>query len=266
MVDDFLRRGWTRFSHDPLLADWAQTARTAGLQALNDPALAHWNQCEGTWFVGVDALPNDAEGRIGSSGPLIGEAVDFLRQLTGRLPEFPRAQLSVVRSGYPKPRQGEGPGAFRYRQRRDAAHVDGILASGPDRGRFVREPHAFILGVPLNSTDPGAAPLVVWEGSQDIMRKGFLSALAHHPVDHWADVDVTDAYRAARNAVFSSCPRRVLHAAPGEAFLLHPLVLHGISAFDAAASAPPEGRMTAYFRPAFDGSLQDWVSPDLYAT
>jgi hypothetical protein len=32
----------------------------------------------------------------------------------------------------------------------DAAHVDGLLAEGPEKRRYVREPHAYILGVTLS--------------------------------------------------------------------------------------------------------------------
>ena len=137
-----------------------------------------WLQCEGTWFVGVDALPNDPAGRLGDSVPLAGTAVDFIIQNFGRLPALHPAQVSVIYPGYPKPRAQETPAAFRFRQTRDAAHIDGILPQGPDRRRNLIEPHAFVLGLPLNHTSPGASPLVVWPDSPAIVRRHLAAAFA----------------------------------------------------------------------------------------
>ena len=78
--------------------------------------------------------------------------------------------------GYPKPRKGESESAFRYRLNRDAAHVDGLLPVGAHRQRMLKEPHAYVLGLPLNESAAGASPLVVWEGSHVIMAEVFLTA------------------------------------------------------------------------------------------
>ena len=45
--------------------NWADHALPAARAAVTDPANAQWHVCEGTWFVGVDALPNDIRGRVG---------------------------------------------------------------------------------------------------------------------------------------------------------------------------------------------------------
>ncbi|KUF09054.1 hypothetical protein AVJ23_19760 [Pseudoponticoccus marisrubri] len=248
--------GWRRFPADPRTLAWARAARVAGQAALADPALrARWLVCEGTWFVGVDALPNGPDGAL-SGVPLAGPAIDALAPL----PPLHRAQLSVTFPGYPRPREGEGAAGFGYRLRRDAAHVDGIRAEGPERRRFLREPHAFILGLPLNAADPGASPLVVWEGSHHVMAKALLAALAARPDLPPDQVDVTEAYLAARRQCFETCRRVELPARPGEALLLHRLVLHGVAPWAEGARAGPEGRMIAYFRPELSSGLRDWLS------
>jgi len=257
----FWNRGWVGFGFDPGVRDWADHARRAGRTALNDPRLAHWHVCQGTWFVGVDALDNDAVGRVAGSGPLGGPAVQFITAHLGGMPALHKGQVSVVWPGYPRPRDGEDGPSFRYRLKRDAAHLDGVKPVGPDRRRRIEEPHAFILGLPLTKTDPGAAPLVVWEGSHRIMRRALTAALTGHDPSEWGQVDVTEAYTQARREVFETCPRVVVHALPGEAYLLHRLVLHGVAPWEEGANAGPDGRMIAYFRPPLSGGVRQWLDP-----
>jgi hypothetical protein len=126
---------------------------------------------------------------------------------------------------------------------------------------MLREPHAFILGLPLTTADAGAAPLVVWEGSQTIIRRAFTAALAPHPPESWGDIDLTDVYHAARRESFATCPRVALPARPGEALLLHRMILHGMAPWADGATAEPEGRIIAYFRPEF-GCLADWLAAE----
>jgi len=163
MVAALATRGWTRFGWDSRTARWAEAAYAAGRKALEDPALAHWYHCENTWFVGVDALPNEASGALGDVD-LGGAAIEGLRAAFGPMPSLHPAQLSVMFPGYPKPRAGESDAAFRYRLNRDSAHVDGLLAEGPNRRRHMREPHAWTLGLPLTAPHPDAAPPVVVVG------------------------------------------------------------------------------------------------------
>lgn len=254
MVKDFLLKGWTRFGWDPDIAQWSAAAKEAGDAALRDPRLAHWYQCENTWFVGVDALPNTHSGAI-SGVALNGRAIDFIAQLFGPLPALHSAQLSVMFPGYPKPRAGESEAASRYRRKRDSAHVDGLLAEGEARRRHLREPHAWILGVPLTESHPEAAPLVVWEGSHRIMADAFGAALGGVPVRDWGDVDLTEVYQAARRHVFDTCARVVVYAKPGEAYLIHRLAVHGVAPWRAGAEP---GRMIAYFRPELENQ-EDWI-------
>ncbi len=257
-MTDFWEKGWVRFSHDPAIAEWVQHALPVARASVTDPAHAQWMDCEGTWFIGVDALDNDAEGRVGRSDVLSGQAMAFISEHYGELP-LHKGQVSVMYPGYPRPRRGEGEGAARYRRNRDAAHVDGLRPSGPDRRRRVDEPHAWILGIPLTEASKDAAPMVLWEGSHKILRPAFEGALAGHPRDRLHEVDITDIYQAVRREVFDTCPRIELPAKPGEAYLLHRHCLHGVAPWGPGASAGPDGRMIAYFRPECAGGVAEWI-------
>jgi hypothetical protein len=115
------------------------------------------------------------------------------------------------------------------------------------------------MGLPLNEADLEAAPLVVWEGSHEVLRAALGAALAPHPPELWADVDLTVPYAEARRQIFDTCPRITLPVLPGEATLLHRLTLHGVAPWAAGAKAPPEGRIIAYFRPTLP-SVHDWLT------
>ena len=246
----FTTKGWRRFSYDPAIAAWAQAALRQAKAVVAQPEMRKkWLQCQGTWFVGVDALASDGQGALGGVS-LAGEVIDWLSEID-YLPFHP-AQLSVIYPGYPKPRIGDTEAGFRYRKNRDAAHVDGLLAVGPERRRMLKEPHAFILGLPLNSCSPAASPMVVWEGSHLIIAEVFQKAFAGIDAASWAEVDVTEVYQAARRQVFDRCKRVLVHAAPGEAYVVHRLALHGVAPWQSGADAPQEGRMIAYFRPELE--------------
>ncbi len=246
----FITKGWRRFSYDPAIAAWAQAALRQAKAVVAQPEMRKkWLQCQGTWFVGVDALASDGQGALGGVF-LAGEVIDWLSEMDF-LPFHP-AQLSVIYPGYPKPRIGDTEAGFRYRKNRDAAHVDGLLAVGPERRRMLKEPHAFILGLPLNSCSPAASPMVVWEGSHLIIAEVFQKAFVGIDAASWAEVDVTAVYQAARRQVFERCKRVLVHAAPGEAYVVHRLALHGVAPWQSGADAPEEGRMIAYFRPELE--------------
>jgi len=260
MVTGFHEKGWCRYPVDPGVAAWIAAAYDIARERVLDPKeQAEWLQCEGTWFVGVDTLPNDPEGRIDGAGPLCGVAYAAALALYGELP-LHRGQVSVMYPGYPRPRDGEGDGAFRYRLKRDAAHVDGLLAVGPDRQRMLKERHAYILGLPLNACSADASPLVVWEGSHVIMRAAFAAALTDHAPEDWGEVDLTEPYQAARREVFEHCKRVTVPASPGEAYLVHRHALHGVAPWDPDAEAPKEGRIIAYFRPELIGLGPEWLN------
>lgn len=241
-------RGWSLVGPHPAIRAWADAARAAALDTLAtspDP----W-RCGGTWFVGVDALPNAPDGSIhGTAFPW--HALP--------LPPEPlhRAQLSVIRPGYPQPSPDESPAAFAFRRDRDAAHLDGLLPIGPEKARMVKEPHGWILGLPLNDTT--AAPLTVWEGSHEILRAALIAALAPHPAETWGNIDITTPYQTARRQVFATCRRITLPARPGQATLLHRLTLHGVAPWQSTDTAPAEGRMIAYLRPLLP-DVESWLT------
>jgi hypothetical protein len=240
--------GWQKLGPHPAIAAWAAAARKSALDhlaATDEP----W-RCGGTWFVGVDALPNDPNGAINGT-PFPWDALPLARE------PLHKAQLSVIREGYPQPSPEETPAAFAFRRDRDAAHLDGLLPIGPDKRRMVKEPHAWILGLPLNDTT--ASPLTVWEGSHDILRAALLNALDPHPPETWGDIDITDAYQAARKNIFTTCRRIELPVKPGEATLLHRLTLHGVAAWKPGDQAPREGRMIAYLRPQYS-NVHQWLT------
>jgi hypothetical protein len=240
--------GWQRIGpHQGILA-WVAAARHAALDTLATTTEA-W-RCGGTWFVGVNALPNEADGAINGT-PFPWNALPLSPE------PLHRAQLSVIRPGYPPPSAEETPAAFAFRRDRDAAHLDGLLPIGPDKRRMVKEPHAWILGLPLNDTT--ASPLTVWEGSHDLIRAALLKALAPHPPETWGEIDITEPYQLARREIFATCRRIELPARPGEATLLHRLTLHGVAAWKPQDKAPPEGRMIAYLRPELP-SVKDWLT------
>jgi hypothetical protein len=237
-----------RFGPDPAILTWAQAARMEAVKALsNSPEPL---RSGGTWAVGLDLLPNDADGTVAGIA---------LPRALFDLPDLPlhRAQVSAVYPGYPQPSPEETPAAFAFRRSRDAAHLDGLLPTGPARQRMMKEPHAYVLGLAL--TDSSASPLVAWPGSAALLRAALARALAPHPPETWGEVDLTEAYQTARAEVFRTCPRVELPLRPGEALLLHRHILHGVAPWEEGATAPPEGRITAWFRPVL-ASVADWLT------
>lgn len=249
MRSTFDAQGYLRFAFSPLSALWAEAARAAGSAALTDAAHAHWWRHRRTWFVGVDALPNDGTGAVPGGPPLSGPAVDFILQELGFAGPWHRAQVSACFPGYPLRGADESETQQHFRLKRDAAHVDGLHGEGPGRRRHMREFHAFILGLPLTEASADASPLVVWAHSHLIMQDVFRKAFAHVPPEAWGEIDVTEAYQAARTRVFAECPRVTLPAQPGEATLVHRFALHGVAPWGEGATAGTHGRMIAYFRP-----------------
>ncbi len=225
--------GW-RIVTDPRLGAWAKAAIGPAEIALRDRP----RRAGGTWAVGLDLLPNDSRGAIGG--------VDLPLEILD-LPPMPlhSAQLSVIYPGYPRQDDGQSDAAFQFMTRRDGAHLDGLLPEGPDKRRFLREPHAYILGLPLTPT--ASAPLVVWEGSHIIMQ----AALAQG-----ASGDLTEAYQAARAKVFDTCKRVEIFADVGAAVILHRALIHGVSPWK-GGNTP---RIIAYFRPVLP-NVSDWFLP-----
>lgn len=238
--------GFVVFDVDPRVRRWAGAARDAATRIAGDPDVQAQNLRHGkTWFVGVDVLPNDAHGAV-NGVPLEGP-------WQGCVPDLPfhAAQVSIIYPGYPVRDADQSDANHRYRIDRAAAHVDGLLPEGPQRRRFAREFHAYILGIPLNPVS--ASPTVVWPGSHVIMEAALRDAIGSRPI---GKVDVTDAYHAARRDVFERCRPVPIVAGVGQSYLIHRFALHGTAPWQGPAGP---GRMVAFFRPEFPDPA-DWLA------
>lgn len=233
-----VKAGYEVRGFDPAVARWAAAARDAAL-LLDTSERRHG----GTWFVGVDRLPNATDGSIG------GVPLPFADMAT----DWHQAQVSIVYPNYPQQDAGESEAAYLFRLNRDAAHMDGLLPEGPEKRRHLREPHGFILGMALNEAT--ASPLVVWEGSHLIMQAAFIKAFEGVAARSYGDLDVTDIYQEARREVFERCSRLEIPTVVGEAVFLHRHLIHGVARWE--GHAPEEGRMIAYFRPLIDPAA--WI-------
>lgn len=256
MNGSFAEKGWAIFPPETATLVWAEAAFAETRQYLAGDGPLEW-RCGGTWLVGLDALPNRRDGSV-AGFPLTGAAVNAAQQVHA-VTDWHRAQLSVIRPGYPQRSLSETDAAFDFRLRRDAAHVDGLLAEGAGKRRHIREPHAFVLGIALTHTDHGASPLVGWEGSHHLMHDAFQQTVKGANPATFSELDVTEAYQNARRMVFERCPRQVLHLPFGAAILLHRHLLHGVSPWVDGAYAPTEGRAIAYFRPEF-ADVANWIT------
>jgi hypothetical protein len=248
MVTEAQRRdGFALLPYDPAVARWAAAADAACDRMLQGgPPLRHG----GTWCVGVDALDNAPDGSV-DGVPLAGAWRD-------RVPtpdHWHRAQLSVVFPGYPAQEPDDTDAAHAYRVQRCAAHVDGLHGEGTPPRRHLREPHAFIVGLPLN--DSAASPLVVWPGSHTVLRATFAACFEGVKPQGWGDVDVAAVYQEARRTVFETCPQVAVTAKPGQVVILDRHLLHGVAPWN--ADITDLCRKVAYFRPL--GPMADWLSP-----
>lgn len=261
-AESFSQQGWCRFAYDTVLSRWVQQVLPSARATVKSKQHARWLRCGGTWFAGVNALPNDARGTVAGGGPLGGVAVDFIHQSLGiESFDWDRGQVSVCYPGYPQPMTGESAAAFRFRRDRDAAHVDGLLPEGKDRRRHLREHHGFVLGIPMVEFSANASPFVVWEGSHNLVRDAFTACFKGLAPDQWCEEDITEVYRWVRQRVFATCKRIELAATPGEAFIVHRLLVHGIAPWATPATAGSDGRMICYFRPEIGGPLKWLTAP-----
>ncbi len=254
----FAREGVVRLPATSASCAWASSAWAAAQPRIADPEWqAAWLRCEGTWFAGVDLLPNAPDGSV-AGVPLAGPAFGLIDAMGLWPAQWHAAQVSVTYPGYPRAKEGESAGAARFRMTRDAAHVDGLLPEGQPPRRYLREPHTFILGIALVEALPEASPLVVWPGSHRAMGSAFASARGAAGSCNTASLDLTEPYKRARSDVFATHRRTEMPLAFGEAILLHRHMLHGIAPW--RAPPRPEGRAVAYFRPQFE-ELEDWFAP-----
>ncbi len=241
--------GWQLIGPHPAIAAWATAALPVAQRALADSAEPL--RFGGTWAVGLDLLANDP------SGAVAGCAFPWQALPMAAVPLHP-GQVSAVYPGYPQPFGSESDAAYRYALRRDAAHLDGLMAVGPQKRRMVKEPHAWILGLPLTAHDTPAAPLVVWEGSHALFRAAFWSAFGDGLT---AETDLTEVYTATRAQVFETCRRVEVAGPPGTAILLHRMTLHGVAPWQPLDQTGGTARLIAYFRPQC-ATLSDWIRAD----
>lgn len=258
-LEEYRTRGWTVFAYDVAIEAWAEACAPVAERLSNDPEHAHWWRCDGTWFAGVNVLPNDAHGGVrGEVPPLSGTALSFIKQSLGfEGVAFDAAQISTVTPGYPALGEEDTEASWRYRVKRCAAHVDGLERSMPDRRRKLSETHGFLLGIPLSNASAEQGAFVVWEGSHEIMRAAFRERFADAPPEEWRSLDITEAYTEARKHVFETCMPFEIAPGLGSAYVMHPLALHGVAPW---RSGEGPARAVAYFRPdPFGGDPQKWL-------
>ncbi|MEM9605303.1 MAG: hypothetical protein AAGA11_20745 [Pseudomonadota bacterium] len=255
----FAERGWTHADSIPGLDTWLAHAVPHAERLIAAPENARWLRAGGTWYAGVNLLNNDARGACPGGPPLPRALLDAITACDAAPFEgWDTAQLSVVYPHYPRRDPDESEASHAFRRNRDAAHVDGLHAVGPARRRHANEHHAFVLGLPWTPAPDGASALAVWEGSHRLMRERLAAALDGLDPADWPSVDLTEAYQAARRAVFEACPRVEVQAPVGGAYLVHRLAVHGISPWRADA-AEGARRAVAYFRPALTNA-GDWLA------
>ena len=242
--------GWCKFKLDEQILDWVSHALPVARDIINSSCNQHWFRYQRTWFAGVNVLENTPHGSLHNGPILRGNIVDFLNQTQGTEQlNLDHGQLSVCYSGYPQPSTDESEAAFKFRFNRDAAHIDGLLPIGTSRRRFLKEPHAYILGIPLVSSPVDAAPLVVWEESHHIIKRAFSQRLEQVTFEQWPNIDLTEVYTETRRNIFNRCQRVPITAAPGEAYVVHKHCLHGVAPWPQSIPNTADGRMICYFRP-----------------
>ena len=246
-LNEFERKGWIKFEYDQRIVRWAKVANSKIIaKQKNKENFENGLTCQGTWFVGVDALDNNPDGTL-DEVPLQGPFENLMKRSTvhGLHP----AQVSIIFEGYPKPRDQESESSFNFRLKRDAAHIDGLIADFPGGPRKLKEPHAYVLGIPLNQVPKGASPVVVWEGSHHLISEAFERFFLNRTPHEWRDIDIREVYFETRKSIFKKCIRRILHANVGESYMVHRLCLHGISPWNSKIKNFYAGRRIAYFRP-----------------
>lgn len=254
-LNEFERKGWIKFEFDQHLEHWAKTANSEiNLKLRNKEFLQNGLTCQGTWFVGVEALENDPDGSL-NGVPLRGPFKSLMESY--KTCTLHLAQVSIIFQGYPKPRGQESQSSFNFRLKRDAAHVDGLIAETPGGPRRLKEPHAYVLGIPINQAPENASPMVVWEGSHHLMSSAFKRFFSNQNLSEWENLDIREIYFETRKEVFRKCKRIVLHANVGESYMIHRHCLHGISPWDPKTVSFSEGRKIVYFRPELE-KLADW--------
>ena len=269
----FLANGWLKFDYDHKIYHWVNVAKKKVFNRYNSGDFG-WNnfRCGNTWFVGVNFLGNDKTASL-NGACFEGIPVTEIKSYFGHnIKYWDEAQVSICWPNYPLQSDNETHNAFNFRVNRYAAHVDGILPFGREKRRFLKDPHAFIFGIPITYCDYKTAPVVVWEGSHLIMREAFKRTYNASDSKNWDKIDVTNVYQKARSRVFETCQMKRLYVNLGESYLIDRLAVHGIAPWEPREPKKngvstkdiknqPEiknGRAVIYFRPSFD-ITSDWI-------
>ena len=259
LAKQYFTLGWCSFPSDEGIRNWVSHTLPVTKGIVNSAENSHWMRYQNTWFAGVNVLTNDAEGRVTDGPRLQGNITEFIYNILHlKTDNLDKGQISVCFAGYPKPMQAETEATFRYRLNRDAAHLDGLLAVGLQRRRYLREPHSYILAIPLVESPKDAAPFVVWEKSHEIIKQEFQKIYNSIRQDQWHDIDVTQAYQEMRKHIFEHCRRVAISVSPGETYLVHRHCLHGMAPWPKTIPNTADGRMICYFRP-HSIDIQSWL-------
>jgi len=259
-------KGWVCLPAQPAIEAWRQQALPVALERMAAPELQQWWRYQKTWFVGVNALPNDPLGRLTDDGPEVAESLrqllaDYLHCPLASM-AFDQAQISACMPGYPQPNSQESDAAFAFRQQHFAAHLDGLRPMGEHRRRHLTEQHSFILGIPLTQHPPDAGPLMIWPGSHKLIQTWLQQQLQHTPPHQWQEIDLTDSYQALRWHILQHIKPQAIQVPSGGAYLLHRHAVHGQGVWPRTRLDPhQQGRIIAYFRPCLH-SPQDWLCAD----
>ena len=259
----FNRFGWAVLDPDKEMYEWIDQAKKISQQKLDkNYFIKKQLRCGGTWFVGANFLKNDSHGKLNGVS-LKGKAVRSIVDRYGKLfSEWDQAQVSICYRGYPQPSKSETLASFNYRKNYFGAHLDGIIPIGQPKRRYAQQYHTFIFGIPLVNFNAFAAPLVVWEGSHQIMRDAISRRLLKSSVKLWKDLDITEIYQEARKEVFLKCEQKKIVVPLGGTYILHRQVLHGVMPWGKHGRSDEKGRMIAYFRPTLK-EPQIWLNQNI---
>ncbi len=75
----FFEQGWCRFGFDLGIKQWVNASLPFARKTVVNESYAKWLRCGGTWFVGVNALPNGADSSLPGGPSLKGEAYHAVR-------------------------------------------------------------------------------------------------------------------------------------------------------------------------------------------
>ena len=151
-LNDFEHKGWVKFKSDERVVRWANAANLKITSKLKNKEIFDNNlTCQGTWFVGVDALENDTDGALGEislSGPFesLISLAEFLQT---------EKEVNIILVGHT-----DNKGSFEVNlalSKRRAQAVAGYLADefGIDPARIMAQGVAYLSPVASNDSEAG---------------------------------------------------------------------------------------------------------------